>query len=108
MHGESLTEPDARSWMFYDWDKVNRSGISFRLLSIILEDLPQLVIQSVAAAYSNGTISPVAITSIALTAMYVTRINAAYFWSMSFMCAFEAALLYWVLLRKSREESLIE
>jgi hypothetical protein len=62
--------------MFYDWDKVNRSGISFRLLSIILEDLPQLVIQSVAAAYSNDTISPVAITSIALTAMYVTRINA--------------------------------
>jgi hypothetical protein len=106
LHGESLTEPDARSWMFYDWDKVNRSGISFRLLSIILEDLPQLVIQSVAAAYSNGTISPVAITSIALTAMYVTRINA--YLSMSFMCAFEAALLYWVLLRKSREESLIE
>jgi hypothetical protein len=62
--------------MFYDWDKVNRYGISFRLLSIILEDLPQLVIQGVAAAYSNDTVSPVAITSIALTAMYVTRINA--------------------------------
>ena len=67
--GESLTEPDARSWMFYDWDKVNRAGISFRLLSIFLEDLPQLVIQGVAAARSNETVSPIAVASIALTSM---------------------------------------
>ena len=70
MLGESLTEPDARSRMFYDWDKVNRAGILFRLLSIFLEDLPQLVIQGVAAARSNEAVSPIAVVSISLTAMY--------------------------------------
>ena len=71
MLGESLTEPDARSWMFFDWDKVNRSGVVFRLLSILLEDLPQLVIQATAAAKSNEAMSTVAIASIVLTAMCV-------------------------------------
>ncbi len=70
MLGESLTEPDARSRMFLDWDKVNRAGILFRLLSIFLEDLPQLVIQGVAAARSNEAVSPIAVVSISLTAMY--------------------------------------
>ncbi len=70
MLGEALTEPDARSRMFLDWDKVNRAGILFRLLSIFLEDLPQLVIQGVAAARSNEAVSPIAVVSISLTAMY--------------------------------------
>jgi len=56
--------------MFLDWDKVNRAGILFRLLSIFLEDLPQLVIQGVAAARSNEAVSPIAVVSISLTAMY--------------------------------------
>ena len=82
--GESLTEPDARSWMFFDWDKVNRTGVVFRLLSILLEDLPQLVIQATAAAKSNEAMSTVAIASIVLTAMCVA--------STSRVCAREAQL----------------
>jgi hypothetical protein len=68
--GESLTESDARAWMFFDWDKVNRAGVSFRLLSIFLEDLPQLVIQGAAAAKSNEAMSTTAVVSIALSAVY--------------------------------------
>ena len=60
--------------MFYNWTKVNRSGIAFRLASIFLEDLPQLVIQSAAAANLGGNLSPLALASILLTAMYVAAL----------------------------------
>ena len=74
LHGESLTEPSSRTWMFYDWTKVNRSGIAFRLASIFLEDLPQLAIQSAAAANSGEMLSPLALASIVLTAMCVAAL----------------------------------
>jgi hypothetical protein len=53
--------------------QVNNAGIWFRLLSIFVEDLPQLVVQSVAAANSSGGASTLAVVSISLTAMCVLQ-----------------------------------
>jgi hypothetical protein len=88
--GESLTESDARAWMFFDWDKVNRAGVSFRLLSVFMEDLPQLVIQGAAAANSSEAMSTVAVASISLSAVYVAvgvlrSIHSALIWHRSLL-----------------------
>jgi hypothetical protein len=53
--------------------QVNNAGIWFRLLSIFVEDLPQLVVQSVAAANSSGGATTLAVVSISLTAMCVLQ-----------------------------------
>lgn len=71
LFGESLTEPQVHSWIFYDWEKVHHSALFFRFVSIFLEDAPQLIIQSAAALGGDSEVKPVVIASIALTTISI-------------------------------------